>query len=352
MVFFMKDQLKAFLENRSSISSRHEIEAALEFPTITICIHPATKLSAAKKYGFTTIYDKFYNEVPNSTVHARFDNMSYILNTDFYVRSHMNESIKEGLVYIQELFGEEKFLFDVKGIRTYSHGTCYKLEPKFQMTKAPLRFELEFILNQELQEMDKAESVELIFTSNKTWIGLIYDVWPQVKPLKQTIDFKKEYTSLFVNKAKSIFGEMEQNSSNCIRNVILSSNCSFQCEILSYSDNLPLCESVQQLQCNWDHTYAHFSSYLDCYPAKEATYYTLQERIENPYHFVRNETSTRVYIGIWSMYTVIKEEVSLLTTEDFIGSIGGSLGMFFGFSISALLFLCIDTTINQFRNMC
>ena len=62
MVFFMKDQLKAFLENRSSISSRHEIEAALEFPTITICIHPATKLSAAKKYGFTTIYDKFYKE--------------------------------------------------------------------------------------------------------------------------------------------------------------------------------------------------------------------------------------------------------------------------------------------------
>jgi len=51
------------LENRSSISSRHEIEAALEFPTINICIHhPATILSAAKKYGFTTIYDKFYKE--------------------------------------------------------------------------------------------------------------------------------------------------------------------------------------------------------------------------------------------------------------------------------------------------
>ena len=351
MVFFMKDQLNAFLENRSSVSSRHETAAALEFPTITLCIEPATKLSEAKKYGFTNINDKFYKEIPNSTLHERFDDMSYILNKDFYVRSHMNESITEGLVDIQELYGTEKFLFDVKGIRTYSHGTCYKLEPKFQMTKTPLRFELEIVLNQELHKMDKAEYVVVYLTSNKTWISLMDDIWPQVNPLKQTIDFKREYTSIYANIVKSIFGEMEQNHSSCIKNMIVSSNCSFNCDILSYSD-LPLCQSVQQLQCAWDHIYANFSSYLDCYPSKEAISYTLQQRIENPYHFDRNEISTRVYIGIWSMKIDIKEEVSLLTTEDFIGSIGGSLGMFFGFSISALLFLCIDKAINQFRNMC
>ena len=38
----------------------------------------------------------------------------------------------------------------------------------------------------------------------------------------------------------------------------------------------------------------------------------------------------------------VEEEVPLLTTEDFIGSIGGSLGMFFGFSLSASLFFCIN----------
>ena len=350
MVFFLKDQLNAFLENRSSISSRHETATALEFPTITICIEPATKLSEAKKYEFTNINDKFYKEIPNSTFHERFDDMCYLLNKDFYLRSHMNESIKEGLVTIQEVYGDETFLFDVKGIRTYSHGTCYKLEPKFQMTKTPLRFELEIILNQELDQMDKAEYVVLYLTSNKTWVSLMDDIWPQVNPLKQTIDFKREYTSIYANIVKSIFGKMEQNPSSCIKNMVVSSNCSFHCDILTYTD-LPLCQSVEQLQCNWDHIYAHFSSYLDCYPTNEATYYTLQQRIENPYHFDRNEISTRVYIGVWSMKIDIKEEVSLLTTEDFIGSIGGSLGMFFGFSISALLFLCIDKAVNQFRNM-
>ena len=121
----MKDQLNAFLENRSSISSRHETAAALEFPTITLCIEPATKLSEAKKYGFTNINDKFYKEIPNSTLQERFDAMSYILNKDFYVRSHMNESITEGLVDIQELYGTEKFLFDVKGSSVLSSIFCF-----------------------------------------------------------------------------------------------------------------------------------------------------------------------------------------------------------------------------------
>ena len=44
----------------------------------------------------------------------------------------------------------------------------------------------------------------------------------------------------------------------------------------------------------------------------------------------------------------VKEEVKLLTTEDFIGSVGGSLGMFFGFSIYATVLACIEKTLNRF----
>ena len=44
----------------------------------------------------------------------------------------------------------------------------------------------------------------------------------------------------------------------------------------------------------------------------------------------------------------VQEEVKLLTTEDFIGSVGGSLGMFFGFSIYATFLYCIDQVLNRF----
>ena len=58
---------------------------------------------------------------------------------------------------------------------------------------------------------------------------------------------------------------------------------------------------------------------------KKATYYSLNYRKENPYHKDKNTLKTDVYIGITSMQKVIKEEVFVLTLQDLIGSVGGSL---------------------------
>ena len=48
----MKDQMETFMKGRTTITRRVETVKSLEFPTITICFDPATKLSVAKKYGF------------------------------------------------------------------------------------------------------------------------------------------------------------------------------------------------------------------------------------------------------------------------------------------------------------
>ena len=53
----------------------------------------------------------------------------------------------------------------------------------------------------------------------------------------------------------------------------------------------------------------------------------------------KNTLKTDVYIGITSMQ---KEEVFVLTLQDLIGSVGGSLGLFFGFSFSAVFFHCLN----------
>ena len=49
----------------------------------------------------------------------------------------------------------------------------------------------------------------------------------------------------------------------------------------------------------------------------------------------------------WELSTeagTFHEEVEILTLQDLIGSVGGSLGMFFGFSISATILYYIDKT--------
>ena len=66
--FFMKDQMETFMKGRTTITRRVETVNSLEFPTITICFDPATKLSVAKKYGFNNYVQKFFSDVPNKTL--------------------------------------------------------------------------------------------------------------------------------------------------------------------------------------------------------------------------------------------------------------------------------------------
>ena len=78
-MFFLIDQYRAFFSGRSAIAIRNAEVNVLEFPTITVCLDPATKASVSQKYGFENIYDKFDTEVQNSKLYERFDKMEYQL---------------------------------------------------------------------------------------------------------------------------------------------------------------------------------------------------------------------------------------------------------------------------------
>ena len=140
--FFLKDQMMSFVKSRTTITSRMlENSPDIEFPTLTFCLLPATKLSVTKNYGFQNDNEKFYKEIPNSTLHQRLDELTYQLNRDFEIRS-----MEIGLQNIQEKETKIEFPFDLRPIRTYSHGTCYQLIPQFNVEDAPLRIKLRITL--------------------------------------------------------------------------------------------------------------------------------------------------------------------------------------------------------------
>ena len=146
--FFLKDQMMSFVKSRTTITSRMlENSPDIEFPTLTFCLLPATKLSVTKNYGFQNDNEKFYKEIPNSTLHQRLDELTYQLNRDFEIRSFYGEDKMEiGLQNIQEKETKIEFPFDLRPIRTYSHGTCYQLIPQFNVEDAPLRIKLRITL--------------------------------------------------------------------------------------------------------------------------------------------------------------------------------------------------------------
>ena len=70
---------------------------------------------------------------------------------------------------------------------------------------------------------------------------------------------------------------------------------------------------------------------------KQATTYKILSHVTDPYYDDLNSSVTEILFGLWTKKKSIEEDVPVLTFQDLIGSVGGSLGMFFGFSLSATI---------------
>ena len=341
--FFLKDQMATFMKGRTTITKRVEMANSIEFPTITICLDPPTKLSVAKKFGFTNRNDKVNIAHPTLNLPEVFDEMAYQLDSDYSIMNYNGQKIKLGLNDIEGLYIPNKtFQFEAAFIRTYHYGTCIKLEPRFNMvTNPPIQFSLVITLNPSLEAMDRPESVVFLYTSGDTWLNILDNVWPQFHPLKSKVNFVKEYTHLTLQPEEQHFLNHKSNDPiHCLKKMLESRNCSKPCTITSIP-GVPICQTSKEYQCAWNGIWST-EMYYHCLMPQEAMTYTMLDRIENAYNKDRNTLETGVWIGIGTLKKIIKEEVFLLNWQDLIGSVGGSLGLFFGFSFSATIVACLN----------
>ena len=196
-----------------------------------------------------------------------------------------------------------------------------------------------------MKNKDNPSSVLLQFTSNKSWVGILDDFWPRFKPLREIIKFENEYTYFNLRIIEKHFQTGESNFDKCVQNVIAPKNCTPICTLFSFA-NFPQCQTVGEFSCMWKGLWDN-QDYTNCYKADIVTTYNLQERIDFPLHRDINGSFTDFTYGLWTRDKEIQEEVRILTWPDLIGSIGGSLGMFFGFSFSASIFYFIEKFIPQ-----
>ena len=241
----------------------------------------------------------------------------------------MREKIQIGVNSIKEFINEDTLrIIEVQRLRTFLRGTCYKLEPKFEVLYVPFRLRFRVTLNSSLPTSDMPQSVNLIFTSNKSWIGIPEETFPQSKPVYQAIDFSKERTNIYVYVNEKHFEEGVEDHHDCVKDYYMNRNCSYICSTFGAVSGLPPCLRPEQHKCMWnDWKSGNVTSLYNCFKSKKVTSYKL-DTIEDPPHTDLNTTSTDIYIGIFSMYKTIEEEVPILTLPDLIGSIGGSLGLF------------------------
>ena len=140
-----------------------------------------------------------------------------------------------------------------------------------------------------------------------------------------------------------MYAEGVQNSAECMTESIKKSDCPQKCSPRSLA-NLPKCETISQSKCIWNNISESISR---CNRRNRGLTFNGNLVQFESYQNYRNETSVHIYIS--SLSKEVKEEVDIITTSDFIGSVGGSLGMFFGFSISAYVLNILDTITKKFN---
>ena len=127
-----------YIINRSTVASRIEEADGLQFPTITLCMHPAQKPSVAKEFDYMWFWAVFRKNI-NSTLslQERHKKLHYLLNRDYELKFYINTEwvhIKDGENQVED------YEFIVEPIATWREGFCSKIVPRFQVTRIPFHF--------------------------------------------------------------------------------------------------------------------------------------------------------------------------------------------------------------------
>ena len=333
--FYMVDQLSDFFKGRTTLTSRTEEVDELEPPTTTICMSPPMKKSVAKQL-------KFYNawtSVPNDTTIPKVTaETNFHLNRDYELFLTFANSKEKTKLHIGEMeVSGRKFLVD--SIITAAHGTCTKIQSLFSQSQLHV-FTIWVKFNSSLME-DKPKKVLFYFTSKDTWQGVLMDIWTQFKPGKVSVDSDFPFV-WFVARVKEFLKEKGVvNSEQCWLEQFKTLDCTLECQLVTYTSSLPMCNTTKQYLC----ILAEIGRM--CHK-KKSGFYIEGESMENEYISGDYGHDWRILVFSFAeMSKQIEEEVDVITMPGLIGSVGGSLGMFFGFSISAYVFCLIDKCIKM-----
>ena len=310
---------------------------------------PGQKTSIGLKHGMKYYDDIYKKNFLNSTLMERYNESSYELGKDFNIilNSNHQNKIKLGEVHFKGDSSEEAVMpsgtFKLFELRTLAMAKCYTLLPLFDI-ESSFGIDFSIKMNPSVEPIDIPKGVHIFLTSNKTWANIADQMWPQVLTSSKYKSFGSTYSELMINLVEHYFKEGNDDIIGCLTDLAKKVDCPVKCHILS-SVNLPLCNTSTDLRCMlWNTPVAEEA---DCYMAKKFNSYQIGRTDSTIFKKTSNLT-LEFYMGMYSMMKQVKEEIEVISTPDLIGSVGGSLGMFFGMSITATCSFCLKKIFEKF----
>ena len=338
VVFYLFGQIKDFVKGSTTFTSNFVQMDDMPLPSLILCM-PIVKPSKAEQYGYTSLQSIFYDKDEkylkfNKTSMELRREVSFILNRDFKLGIDFflgkSYSLHEGS---NGLGSEQLIVTEIWN----TQAVCYMIEPTFYLTKQQSPWFSLRVVPMEKSELNFMQdfSLQVFVASNNTWQGLYFYSWPYYHmsrlsiPFGFTIQTTVEITPLVIQFQNGI-----EDVAECIKDTVMQINCSRLCSPGAFNlADLPDCQSYQETNCMVNRGfYDPITGSLieECMKPSKAVLFQSQIILSSPSDGSANESF------IWFKYSTnqveVKEEIPLLGIETLIGSIGGSLGLFLGFS--------------------
>ena len=350
--FYFFEEVNQYTKDATTFSSIFEKRQKLDMPTVVLCMRPSVLPSMKEQFDYQQFFEIKYEEElreSNQSVWEIAEKISYKLNRDYILqlRGDAFDDITSNLDQGVNVVNGVKI--EVLEIATSRHGMCQVIHFNGTATinqSTPLSLTIKFDKNMPVEDIPT--QVDVMVTSEDGWYGILFDDWPLFQVTKFTFDVQPQTNTLWFLK----FGLVEQkfrygqsNITQCLDRMFADNNCSTKCVPLLYnflSSDLPICHNIEDYRCIIkDHGKERFK----CFKPKFLIQYNadpVKSKTESKKH-----TYLRLLMQFPNNLVEISEEILVISGLDFLASVGGSLGLFLGFSFFNLGSTIIDMLWNK-----
>jgi hypothetical protein len=360
IIFFIihvKGVFEKYVEKRTNYSMKKDTPGLLKPPAFTICLDPAFK------YGSSDIGDLSFGVISNNdnlfanvSVWEVFTNFTYILNRDFIFEFSTGDpgefspkNLKLGANTFEGNTQKQKGTVNVNEMYTQQSGICYTIASQIPLDSTGY-VDIQMIFSPELTKNQLPKMVNIFLTLDEERYGVLQGTWPGVSPKIINVPLGT-YVGMIVEKKEwhqigtkynvncTVYGNNDTmarcNYNHFARQFMNSSVCDEPCipvtmksayEIIDSVTDSNKCKTVEQnnyvmMSCN------NYRS--PCLPScNTVEFNALYQKTQ-----LRSRQDSLQFVMLYTIIEVtVYAEYLVYDFLNFVGSVGGSLGLFIGFS--------------------
>ena len=364
--FFFKgviDNYSQGLTNLATMDRKLEDEIGIKAPAFVICMEPIWKTEVLEKYNITSPFfmlnkGSFEHLNDKKTMKEIISEASFRMNEDYKIAiTTYQPPLYDDSTYMN--VGENTFIsngnefsINVAEVFSIQKGMCYTIKSNLYLS-AKYSYILSVILGDNIQSQEPIQ-MEVTLASDDDALGIMFGLWgniadawtlPNIQFNNKTtmIDLKETIKKRILNCNKDGTPYQECVSVGFASGVN-SSDCHSKCKpmitkayfdtLIGKGEKLPDCDNLENERC-MIRVIEKFSEHIGhCESQCVVKDYSGEAQLsdfENPMNledgkradlFILSSTRTRKWI----------QEYEIYDTAGMIGTVGGSLGLFLGFS--------------------